>query len=108
MDEKKNNALKTFLILSFIIFITIYISQATGYYEYTLSKRVELTNEQISKFEKDIKDGKEIDLEDYLENGVESYSNGFSKVGTNISKFTSKYVKKGIEATFNFIESLLS
>ncbi len=108
MEEKNNKVLNTIFILLFIVFITIYISQATGYYEYKLSKRVELTNEQISKFEEDVKEGREINLEEYLENGVEDYSNGFSRTGSNISNFTSKYIKKGIEATFGFIESLLT
>ena len=100
--------LKTIFIFLFIIFITIYISQSTGYYEYELHKKTELTNEQIEKFETDIKDGKNVELEDYMEDITKDYSNGFSKMGTNFSKTASKYIKKGIEEIFNFIERLVT
>jgi len=99
---------KTIFILLFIVFITIYISQANGYYEYELHKRVELTNEQIKKFEEDVKNNKKIDLKEYTMDGVENYNNNFSKLGSNFSKVTSKYVKKGISGFFGFVENLLS
>lgn len=105
---EKEKVVKTIFIFLFIIFITIYISQASGYYEYELHKKTELTNEEIIKFEKDIKEGKNIDLNDYLENTNKDYSNSFSKMGSSFSNTTSKYIKKGIDEAFKFIESLLS
>lgn len=105
---EKENVVKTIFIFLFIIFITIYISQASGYYEYELHKKVELTKEEIVKFENDIKDGKNIDLNDYLKNTNKNYSNSFSKIGSNFSTVTSKYIRKCIDETFKFIESLLT
>ena len=52
MDSEK--LIKTIFTILFVIFVTIYISQATGYYEYELHKKSELTKEQIQKFEKDV------------------------------------------------------
>ena len=66
----KESAVKTVFILLFICFLTIYISQATGYYEYKLHKKAELTKEQIKKFENDVKNNEKIDLNDYLKDGV--------------------------------------
>ena len=60
MDSEK--LIKTIFTILFVIFVTIYISQATGYYEYELHKKSELTKEQIQKFEKDVKEGKKVDL----------------------------------------------
>ena len=87
--------LKTSLIFLFVIFITLYITHVSGYYEYELHKKVELTNEQIEQFENDIKNNKYIDVNDYVDNTIEDYSNNFSKLSSSFSNFTSKYVKEG-------------
>lgn len=102
------NILKTCFISLFIIFITIYISHNSGYYEYELHKKVELTNEQIEKFESDVKNNKNIDINDYVNNTVEDYSNTFSDISASFSNFTSKYVKEGIEGIFNVISELMT
>lgn len=99
---------KTTLIILFVVFITIYITHASGYYEYELHKKVELTNEQIEKFESDIKNNKNIDVNDYVGNTIEDYSNNFSDLSLSFSKFTSKYVKEGIKGIFNIISNALS
>ena len=104
----KESAVKTVFILLFICFLTIYISQATGYYEYKLHKKAELTKEQITKFENDVKNNEKIDLNDYLKDGVKDYSNSVSKMGTDFSNVTSKYIKKGIDGMFKIIDSLLT
>ena len=57
----------SFIIL-FAIFITVFISNKYGYYEYQKHEQVTLTQEQIKQFEQDVKDGKEVDLENYLAN----------------------------------------
>ncbi len=106
MDAEKIT--KTIFIFLFIIFVTIYISQSSGYYEYELHKKTELTKEEIDKFEKDVKAGKQIDLENYMNKNIKDYSTTFSKAGSNFSKITSKYIRKGIEELFIFIESLLT
>ena len=45
----------------------LYLSQSTGYFEYRNSKKVALTNKQIEKFEQDVKEGKNVDIENYIE-----------------------------------------
>lgn len=104
----KEESLKVVFILLFIIFITIYISQATGYYEYELHKKTELTKEQIKQFEEDIKNNKNIDVTKYIENDAKKYSNEFSKIGSNFSNVTSKYIKKGINEVFKIINRLIT
>lgn len=42
-----NVIFKYLFLMSFITFLTIYLSQATGYYEYRQYKKKELTEEQI-------------------------------------------------------------
>ena len=51
--KKKTNWFKKFLTISFIIFMGLYISSISGFYEAKLSNKVALTDEAIKEFEKD-------------------------------------------------------
>ena len=105
-DNKKKIANKVFgwfLFILFVTFVTLYISQATGYYEYSQAKKTSFTTEQIKQFEQDVKDGKEIDINKYLENTNRNYQNNLSKITLNISEGISKYTKKSIEKVFGQI-----
>lgn len=104
---KGEKTFRTSLIILFVMFMTLYISQASGYYDYKLHKRSELTEEQIKKFESDIKVGKPIDVEEYLKIDLRDYNNSFSKAGNKFSNFTTKMIKKTIEGTFTVLEKLL-
>jgi hypothetical protein len=102
--------MKTFWIvlsLLFAIFLTLYISQATGYYDYEQYKKVEITNDKIAQFEQDVKDGKEIKVENYLDNVKTDYNNNASRVGMKISSTIKKYVRGGIDGTLSFFGLLL-
>ncbi len=105
--KRGEKTFKTSLIIFFIIYITLYISQASGYYDYQLHRRTELTQEQIRKFEKDIKDGRPVDVEEYLKINLKDYNNKFSSYGNSFSNFTSKNVKIILEKTFGLLEQLL-
>lgn len=107
---KKNNSkkvyykvFKSFFVFLFIIFITLYISQAAGYYEYANNKQMILTEKQIEKFEIDVKSGKNIDMEEYIKNTRKNYNTNFSKTGLKISNIISEGVSKGVGAFFNFL-----
>jgi hypothetical protein len=102
--------MKTFWIvlsLLFAIFLTLYISQATGYYDYEQYKKVEITNDKIAQFEQDVKDGKEIKVENYLDNVQTDYNNNASRAGMKISSTIKKYVRSGIDGTLSFFGLLL-
>jgi len=106
MDSEK--ILKRVLIFLFVIFITIYIFYGNSYYNYDLHKKIELTNEQIDKFEKDIKNNTNIDINNYIGGTNKDYSNNISDLSISFSKFTSKYVKKGIKSILNIISGLMT
>jgi hypothetical protein len=98
--------MKTFWIvlsLLFAVFMTLYISQATGYYDYEQYKKVELTKDKIAEFEQDVKDGKEIKIEKYLQNVKTDYNNSASRAGIQFSNTISKYVKSTINGTLSFL-----
>lgn len=105
--KKRNKVFRWTLFIFFLLFLTLYISQATGYYEYEQSRKTALTEEQIKQFEQDVKDGKEIDINSYLENTNKNYQNNISKVTLNISEAISKYMKSGIEKVFEGIAKVI-
>lgn len=102
-EKKLRNIFGIISCILLITFITLYISQATGYYEYTAHKKVVFTNEQIKQFEKDIQDGKDVRMEDYLKNGTKDYSNKVSRFGYQLSSTLGDYVRTILENTFKTI-----
>lgn len=91
----------------FITFLTLYLSQATGYYEYEQHKKVSFTNKQIEQFEKDVAAGKNVDLDSYLEDTTKNYNNKTSKLGYQVSSAIGKYVKDGLDSAFKMINKAM-
>lgn len=104
---KYENTFKIIFIFLFVIFLTMYISVGSNYYEYELHKKVMLTNEDIKRFEDDVKNNKEVDIDNYISSRVD-YSNSFSKASTKVSKETKKYIKQGIESIFNIFSKMFT
>ncbi len=108
MNHKKLNKLFRYAILvSFVTFFALYLSQSTGYFEYRNSKKVALTNKQIEKFEQDIKEGKTVDIENYIETNNQNYQNTISKTGLTISNLTEKAIRKLIDGSFKVLGDLV-
>lgn len=95
-----------FLIL-IVSFATLYVSNSTGYFEYTQRQNVILTDEKIKQFEEDVKNGINLDLESYLESTKKNYNNKTSKFGLFISDKIGEYARKSIELTFEFLNDLI-
>jgi len=108
-DDKKilKKTIKYTFIFLFVIFLTLYFSMISGYYEYINHEKMVLTEEQIKKFESDVSAGKNIDLENYITPTNKNYQNGISKLGLNISNLVSKGVNNGVEQFFNFLMKLV-
>ena len=95
-----------FLVL-LAVFTTIYISGMNGRYEYEQSRKVALTQEKIEQFELDVKSGKKINVDDYLENTTPNYQNKTSQLGLNISENIGKYISVGIKKIFKKLNKLV-
>ena len=106
--EKRYKIFKWAFVFLFIIFMTLYFSQLTGYYEYRNYQKMVMTEEQIKQFEQDIKDGKEVDIKDYTVSTVRNYENSFSNLGLNLSKFISGLVEDGVIKLFSGIAGMVS
>ena len=100
MNYKK--VASTIMILLVILFLGLYVSQMTGYYQYSESRKTTLTKNAIEQFEQDIKEGKEIHYGHYLEEQTD-YNNLFSKIGMNVSKLIEKGFNKAMTSIFREI-----
>lgn len=76
-----------------------------GYYDVARNRTV-LTEEQIEKFETDVKEGNYIDLNDYLETEKKDYDNGFSNISLNISNGIDNFLNKGLKTAIKALEKL--
>lgn len=103
MEIKVYNGIKVITLLLFIIFVTLFFASYTGYYDYENKKQTELTQTQIERFEQDVKNGVNLDLEDYIKKPSNGYQNVLSKIGSKCSKTISKSVSTTVNKTFDFL-----
>ena len=99
-ESNKNNITTKLIIISFILYIILYFSFETGYYDYKVHNKTMLTEESIKRFENDISNGKNVSIEDYVINDYIDYSNSFFfffyYVGSTIEKIMNKSIKKSL------------
>ena len=108
MKKSREYRIFRFIFMVLLIsFMVVYFSELAGYYEYHNNKKAELTEEQIQKFEQDIKDGKEVDIQEYLVIDNKNYGNTLSKFASSLSKEISKFVQDGVENTFKYLSKLV-
>ncbi len=109
MKKKKNSKL-FWLILGglFVVFVGLYISNQTGYYESKLANKTKITAEAINKFEKDVAEGKDVTIDQYLEKQTVDYSNSATKLGQNISSGVEDFMNEGIGRLFKVLSKLFS
>lgn len=102
-----NKILKLICFLILVIFLASYFTIQTGYYDYKLQKKTALTNEQIKKFEKDVKEGKDVNISDYTINDKVDYTNNLTDSVYKVSVSTNKALKKSIETVFGLLNNLV-
>ncbi len=107
-SKKKNNRFKYIFYFLLILFLTIYISAKTGYYETNIKKNTILTNEAILNFEKDVAEGKAVDIKDYIKAEIPDYRNIYSKTGDNISKALDSVLNEGVGKVTRFLKALFT
>ncbi len=105
-EEKTKDKFIIFLTILFIIFIIIYVTKETGYYEYKVHNKTILTQKNIKKFEKDIEDGKDVSINDYVVSNYIDYSNNVSNLGYNLGKNVEYIMNKGIKKTLKVLKRL--
>lgn len=105
--NKKLNKFFWHVFLTLLMtFFTLYTAGKAGYYEYTNNEKKVLTEEQIKKFEEDIKEGKQIDIESYLV-VKENFQSKNKRMGLKISEFIGDYTKIGVDKIFKMLNNLV-
>lgn len=104
-SKEKMHPFFKLLIILFIIFIAFYIALESGYYPSKIRKDTILTNKELNKFEKDIKDGNIISEEGYLKK-EDDYSNFVTKTGNALTYSVGKVLvstSKGFKDIFKYL-----
>ena len=108
MKKKKNKLFKIIFWMFFLSFALIYFSEVTGYYEYKNYQKKAITNEQIKQFENAVKNGKKVNLDNYISQDSANYNNKLSDAANMLSNGISKIVIGGVENTFKLFISLVN
>lgn len=109
MTKKKNPNwfLRTITIL-FILYISLSIAMETGYYEAKLNEKTMLTEESIKKFEQDVREGKNVDINDYVIEKNRDFSNGATKTGVFLSGLVQDFMAEGINKMVDICKKLFT
>ncbi len=106
--KKKTNWFKIILSGLFIVYISLYFLNVSGYYDSRIRRKVEFTEEQIEQFERDVASGEAVDIKDYLKDQNKDYTNKASKFGYKLSTEIDKIVNGTIENIINVLSKLFT
>lgn len=104
---KLKKMVKLFIELILIVFIFSYVIEESGYYEYNLQTKKNMTESEIKKFEEDVKSGKDVDVKNYLNETSTDYSNNLTKTTSRFSLNLNRYLIKTINNTINIFSRLV-
>ena len=96
-------------IVKIINFRSFYnnIASVSGYYEYEKSEQNKMTEEKMKEFENDIKNGKKVDIKDYLTDNKVKYDNKVTEIGNTLSDLINNGITGSLEKTFKVVEKLI-
>lgn len=95
------------LIFCFLMFVGLYITSSNGYYETEERKKLVLTEEKIKQFEEDIKEGKQVDVTNYLTVNEKNYDNQISSATFTVSKKVGAIVDSCLSHFFKAMENAM-
>ena len=94
------NTLIRIIILSLVVFFLVLVfAEKSGYLKTKEEKNKILTEEQIEIFERDIAQGKKVDINDYVVDNYKDYTN---EVSNNFYRVSLK-LEKGVDGIIKFI-----
>ncbi len=107
MKKKKKNPFIIIVIVFFGAYLSLYYLSISGYYEYKEYNKMVLTEEAMKRFENDIKEGKDISIENYISD-YKDYSNSVSNIGLKTGESLEKIVDKGLGEFFRVLSKLVT
>ena len=104
----KNNVLRIIFLTLVFLFVVLYSASNAGYIDYQARNQMVLTEEQIKKFEKDVKENKPIDIENYVINKEETYNNNLSRLSLKLSNAIGKTFQSTLDYLFGKLEGMMN
>ena len=104
----KNNVLRIIFLTLVFLFVGLYSASNAGYIDYQARNQMVLTEEQIKKFEEDVKENKPIDIENYVINKEETYNNNLSKLSLKLSNAIGKTFQSTLDYLFGKLEGMMN
>lgn len=104
---KSSGIFRIIILIFFILFVGLYLVGNSGYYDYDVTFKTRLTEEQIREFEEDVKNGEVIDVNSYNELNEKNYDNKVSKTALSISKKISITFDKALNYLFNKLNDVM-
>lgn len=99
----KEKIFKIIFICMFITFVIAYVIEKSGYVEYNLRNKTVLTNEAMKQFEKDVSEGLDVSIEDYVVNTNTDYTTRLTRGTNKVSNKVNSILKKSIEGVFKVL-----
>ena len=97
--------MKKIISIIFILFIIYFLSLYMGrYYTSYYENQKILTDDAIKRFENDIKEGKSIDVSNYIKEDKD-YSNKASRIGLKVSLLIEKSFDKVLRYVLKYLNS---
>ena len=105
--KKKMHPFLKILIVLFFIYLALYIANLTGYYDKSIREKTILTEEKKREFEKDLKEGKNVQIKTYLQS-EKDYSNFLTKSANKINNKLGDFFSDDLNGLWLFIKSLFT
>ena len=102
--KKKKNWFIIFILILFFIYIGLYVMDSMGYYNIAAKNKI-ITDEKLKEFESDVKNGKEIDIKNYVRDTT-NYKNAYSNLGYNLSVGIDNVLNKGFKKAGDILKKL--
>ena len=103
-EKEKNNIFLKIITILFLIFISLYLLDNLGYYNIASKNKI-ITEKKMKEFERDIQEGKKIDLKEYTRDET-NYKNIYSEIGYNTSMFIDKVLNKSFSRIGKILKEL--
>ncbi len=89
------------------LFLGLYLASRNGYIDYQARNQMILTQEQIKKFEEDVKNQRPIDIDNYIVREEDLYDNQLSKTSLKISNTIGRTIQNILNFIFGKLEGLM-
>lgn len=107
MKMNRNNIIRIIFLTLVFLFIGLYFASNSGYIDYQSRNKTILTEEQIKKFENDVKENKPIDIENYITDKEEEYDNSISKLSLKVSHTIGEIFETALNYVFGKLENAM-